>query len=181
MRPWALYWHLGRGAQWGALLFAKSIQMAHNGPAPQGIVMPRSLPDELAWHLLETMLLIRRFEENVLRMSPEKHFAGHYHLYTGQEATGAAVMSVLEPRDRLNTTHRNHGHVLARGADPGRAMAEILRRATGLKGGPCGTLHLTARDLVFLSTSGIVGGCISLGVGAGYACKQKRDGSVCAS
>jgi TPP-dependent pyruvate/acetoin dehydrogenase alpha subunit len=143
--------------------------------------MPRPLPDELAWRLLETMLLIRRFEENVLRMSAEKQFVGHYHLYIGQEATGAAVMSLLEPRDRLNTTHRNHGHVLARGADPGRAMAEILGRATGLNGGRGGTLHLSAPDLGFLSTSGIVGGCISLGVGGGYACKQKKDGSVCAS
>jgi TPP-dependent pyruvate/acetoin dehydrogenase alpha subunit len=143
--------------------------------------MARSLPDELAWSLLETMLLIRRFEENVLRMSAEKHFVGHYHLYIGQEATGAAVMSVLGPRDRLNTTHRNHGHVLARGADPGRAMAEILGRATGLNGGRGGTIHLSAPDLGFLSTSGIVGGCISLGVGGGYACKQKKDSSICAT
>jgi acetoin:2,6-dichlorophenolindophenol oxidoreductase subunit alpha len=90
-------------------------------------------------------------------------------------------MSLLGPRDRLNTTHRNHGHVLARGADPGRAMAEILGRATGLNGGRGGTLHLSAPDLGFLSTSGIVGGCISLGVGGGYACKQKKDGSVCVS
>jgi pyruvate dehydrogenase E1 component alpha subunit len=143
--------------------------------------MPRSLPDDLAWSLLETMLLIRRFEENVLRMSADKHFVGHYHLYIGQEATGAAVMSVLKPHDRLNTTHRNHGHLLARGADPGRAMAEILGRATGLNGGRGGTLHLSAPDLGFLSTSGIVGGCISLGVGGGYACRQKKDSSVCAS
>jgi pyruvate dehydrogenase E1 component alpha subunit len=143
--------------------------------------MPRPLPIELSWRLLETMLVIRRFEENVLRMSMEKQFVGHYHLYIGQEATGAAVMSVLEPRDRLNTTHRNHGHVLARGADPGRAMAEILGRATGLNGGRGGTIHLSDPDLGFLSTSGIVGGCISLGVGGGYACKQKKDGSVCAT
>jgi acetoin:2,6-dichlorophenolindophenol oxidoreductase subunit alpha len=143
--------------------------------------MPRPLPPELAWSLLETMLVIRRFEESVLRVSMEKQFVGHYHLYIGQEATGAAVMSVLEPRDRLNTTHRNHGHVLARGADPGRAMAEILGRATGLNGGRGGTIHLSDPDLGFLSTSGIVGGCISLGVGGGYACKQKKDGSVCAT
>jgi pyruvate dehydrogenase E1 component alpha subunit len=136
------------------------------------------LPDALAWRLIETMLLIRRFEEGVLRMSAEKQFVGHYHLYIGQEATGAAIMSVLEARDRLTTTHRNHGHVIARGADPGRAMAEILGRATGLNGGRGGTIHLSDPDLGFLSTSGIVGGCIGLGVGGGYACKQKGDGSV---
>jgi pyruvate dehydrogenase E1 component alpha subunit len=142
--------------------------------------MPSALPDDLAWRLLETMLLIRRFEEAVLRMSQEGQFRGHYHLYIGQEATGAAVMSVLEPRDKLNTTHRNHGHVLARGADPGRALAEILGKATGLIGGRGGTIHLCDPDLGFLHTSGIVGGCISLGVGGGFACKQKKDGSVCA-
>jgi len=143
--------------------------------------MSEPLPEQSAWRLLETMLLIRRFEESVLRMSAEGHFAGHYHLYIGQEATGAAVISVLEQRDRLNTTHRNHGHVLARGADPGRAMAEILGRASGLNGGRGGTLHLSEPGLGFLSTSGIVGGCISLGVGGGYACSQKKDGSVCAT
>jgi TPP-dependent pyruvate/acetoin dehydrogenase alpha subunit len=142
---------------------------------------PHSLPDDLNWRLLETMLTIRRFEEAVLHMSVEGQFRGHYHLYIGQEATGAAVMSVLEPRDRITTTHRNHGHVLARGADPGRAMAEILGRASGLNGGRGGTIHLSDPDLGFLSTSGIVGGCISLGVGGGYACKRKRDGSIAAS
>jgi pyruvate dehydrogenase E1 component alpha subunit len=143
--------------------------------------MPAPLPDDLAWRLLESMLLIRRFEEAVLRLSQEGKFRGHYHLYIGQEATGTAVMSVLEPRDRLNTTHRNHGHVLARGADPGKALAEIMGKATGLIGGRGGTIHLTDPDLGFLHSSGIVGGCISLGVGAGYACKQKKDGSVCAT
>ena len=140
--------------------------------------MTQSLPDDLSWRLMETMLTIRRFEEAVLRLSKAGEFRGHYHLYIGQEATGAAVMAVLEPRDRITTTHRNHGHVLARGADPGRAMAEILGRASGLNGGRGGTLHLSDPKLGFISTSGIVGGCISLGVGAGYACKRKADGSI---
>jgi TPP-dependent pyruvate/acetoin dehydrogenase alpha subunit len=135
--------------------------------------------EELAWPLLEKMLLIRRFEEAVLRLSDEKRFIGHYHLYIGQEATGV-TLSLLEPRDRLATTHRNHGHVLARGADPARAMAEILGRASGLYGGRGGTIHLGDPDLGFISTSGIVGGCISLGVGAGYACRQRGEGAISA-
>jgi pyruvate dehydrogenase E1 component alpha subunit len=137
-----------------------------------------ALPGDLAWRFLERMLLIRRFEEAVLRLSNEKQFVGHYHLYIGQEATGVAVMAALDQHDKLATTHRNHGHVLARGADPGRAMAEILGRATGLNGGRGGTIHLSEPDLGFISTSGIVGGCIGLGVGAGYACRQRGDGSV---
>lgn len=142
--------------------------------------MSQSLPDDIAWAMLDKMLLIRRFEEAVLKLSYDKQFVGHYHLYTGQEATGAAAMAVLDKRDYLATTHRNHGHVIARGADPGKAMAEILGRATGLNGGRGGTIHLGDPDLGFISTSGIVGGCISIGTGAGYACKRRKNGAVAA-
>jgi len=142
--------------------------------------MTPSLPNDVAWTILERMLLIRRFEEAVLKLAYEKQFVGHYHLYIGQEATGAAAMSALDNRDYLATTHRNHGHVIARGADPGKSMAEILGRATGLNGGRGGTIHLSEPDLGFLSTSGIVGGCISLGTGAGYACRRRKNGAVSA-
>src|SRR5262249_59300011 len=98
----------------------------------------------------------------------------------GEEGTGAAMMALLDARDRIATTHRNHGHVLARGADPGAAMAEILGHATGLNGGRGGTIHLCDPALGFISTSGIVGGCISLGVGGGYACRQIGNGAVSA-
>ena len=140
--------------------------------------MNESLQDTVAWRLIERMLLIRRFEEAVLRLTAAKEFAGHYHLYIGQEATGAAAIETLGERDHLVTTHRNHGHVIARGADPGRAFAEILGRATGLNGGRGGTIHLCDPALGFLSTSGIVVGCISLASGGGYACKRRGDGSV---
>jgi pyruvate dehydrogenase E1 component alpha subunit len=130
------------------------------------------------WTYLERMLLIRRFEEAILRLATEKQFVGHYHLYIGQEATAVPIMGLLRPADRLTTTHRNHGHVLARGADPRACVAEILGRAEGLSGGRGGTIHLSDPDLGFLSTSGIVGGGISLGMGAGYAAKRKNDGSI---
>jgi acetoin:2,6-dichlorophenolindophenol oxidoreductase subunit alpha len=144
-------------------------------------IMPNEISDELRWQLLRTMLRIRRFEEAVFRLASERRFAGHFHLYIGQQATGAAVISVLEDRDRLATTHRNHGHVIARGADPAAALAEILGRADGLNGGRAGTLHLTEPSLGFISTSAIVGGCVSLAVGAGYACKQNGNGAVAAA
>ena len=136
-------------------------------------------PDEAwPWRALETMLLIRRFEEGVLRLSAEGRISGHYHLYIGQEATGVAAMAAVRDGDHLTTTHRNHGHVLARGVDPGAAFAEILGRATGLNGGRGGTIHLCEPALGFLSTSGIVGGAISLAVGGAYACRQRGDGSI---
>jgi len=139
-------------------------------------MMPEA--EDRDWQLLRTMLRMRRFEEAVFKLASEKAFAGHFHLYIGQEATGAAIMSVLSAHDRIATTHRNHGHLIARGADPARALAEILGRAGGLNGGRAGTLHLCEPALGFISTSAIVGGCISLAVGAGYACKQAGDGAV---
>jgi pyruvate dehydrogenase E1 component alpha subunit len=140
--------------------------------------MPSDRSGESRWQLLRTMLRMRRFEEAVFRLSVEHRFAGHFHIYIGQEATGVGVISGLEERDRLATTHRNHGHVIARGADPAAALAEILGRADGLNGGRGGTLHLSDPSLGFISTSAVVGGCISLAVGAGYACKQRHDSSI---
>ena len=140
--------------------------------------MTKPLTDDLRWKLFETMLLMRRFEESVSRLNEQKHFTGHYHLYIGEEATGAAAMACLEPRDTITTTHRNHGHVIARGADPGAALAEILGRAGGLNGGRGGTIHLCDPALGFLSTSGIVGGSISMGSGGAFARKMKKDGSI---
>ncbi|MDB5570385.1 MAG: hypothetical protein JWN93_1568 [Hyphomicrobiales bacterium] len=140
--------------------------------------MSAHLSQDARWRLFETMLLMRRFEESVAKMNVEKHFTGHYHLYIGQEATGAPAISLLGPKDSLSTTHRNHGHVIARGADPGGALAEIMGRATGLSGGRGGTIHLTDASLGFLSTSGVVGGSISLGVGGAFARKHRKDGSI---
>ncbi|MFM9972661.1 MAG: thiamine pyrophosphate-dependent dehydrogenase E1 component subunit alpha [Burkholderiales bacterium] len=128
--------------------------------------------------ILERMLVIRRFEESLVAMSGEKLFKSHYHLYIGQEATGAAVVESLRRDDKLVTTHRNHGHVLARGADPGKAYAEILGRATGLNGGRGGTLHMSDPEHGFLATSAIVGGCIGLALGGAFAQKRRGKGGV---
>jgi pyruvate dehydrogenase E1 component alpha subunit len=130
------------------------------------------------WKLFETMLLMRRFEERVIELHESSAFGGHYHVYIGQEATGAVAMSLLTGNDHICTTHRNHGHLIARGVDVKLALAEILGRATGLNGGYAGTFHLTAPQLGFLSTSGIVGGAISLSVGGAFACRQRGNHSV---
>lgn len=128
--------------------------------------------------ILERMLVIRRFEESLVEMSGLKLFKSHYHLYIGQEATAAAVVESLRPDDKLVTTHRNHGHVLARGADPGKAYAEILGRASGLNGGRGGTLHMSDPENGFLATSSIVGGCIGLALGGAFAQKRRGKGGV---
>ena len=140
--------------------------------------MTETLPDGQRWALFETMLKMRRFEETVFKLNSDGAFTGHYHLYIGQEAAGAAAIAALGASDHIATTHRNHGHLIARGADPEATFAEILGRATGINRGYGGTFHLSEPSLGFLSTSGVVGGAISLAVGGGYACKQRRDGAV---
>lgn len=128
--------------------------------------------------IFERMVAIRRFEEQVFALHEDGAFSGHYHLYIGQEATGAAVMASLGPDDRIFSTHRNHGHLIARGADPDAAMAEILGRATGLNGGRGGTFHLSDPALGMPHTSALVGGAVPLAAGGAFAAKIKKTGGV---
>jgi acetoin:2,6-dichlorophenolindophenol oxidoreductase subunit alpha len=124
------------------------------------------------------MLLIRHFEERLVKLHDEGHFAGHYHAYIGQEATGVPALDCLDARDILFTTHRNHGHLLARGASPGRMFAEILGRKDGYNRGKGGTFHISATDLGFPHTSGVVAGIIPIATGAAYAAKARKSGQI---
>ena len=126
---------------------------------------------------LARMLLMRRFEEMVITLA-RAHKLGRQHLAIGNEALGAAALMQLTPGDLIYTTHRNHGHMIARGVDPGKALAEILGRAGGLCGGKGGTWHMTDASLGFQSTSAMVGGSIGLSVGGGFALKHKKTANV---
>jgi pyruvate dehydrogenase E1 component alpha subunit len=136
--------------------------------------------DELNLDLLRQMLLIRCFEEQLVELYERGLIVGHYHVYIGQEATGVAAMAQLGPGDTVFTTHRNHGHLLARGADPARLMAEILGRATGLNGGRGGTLHPVDPGKGVLHTSAIVAGCLPIASGAAFAAKRAGNNQVAA-
>ena len=128
--------------------------------------------------IFRQMILIRRFEETVYDFHEQELFGGHYHLYIGQEATGAAVMASLREEDRVFSTHRNHGHAIARGVDPKNALAEILNRADGTNGGRGGTFHLASADAGMPHTSALVGGAVPLAAGAGFAAKLQNSGGV---
>jgi len=114
--------------------------------------VPMSSPSRLA--LLETMMLIRAHEE---RLAKDAGQTPGTCTAVGQEAAAAGVMAALSPRDRILTNHRSAGHLLARGADPGRLMAEILGRADGYCRGKSGSLHISVRELGVVLTSTIVG------------------------
>jgi 2-oxoisovalerate dehydrogenase E1 component len=100
------------------------------------------------------------------------------HLYVGEEATAVGVCSLLGPKDVLTSTHRGHGHVLAKGGDPKRLMAELYGRATGYCGGRGGTMHIFAPEIGVLGTNGFVGGGIPSAVGAGLSAKLQKTGAV---
>jgi pyruvate dehydrogenase E1 component alpha subunit len=120
---------------------------------------------------LRTMLRIRRFEEALIELA-QSHQVGHFHVYVGQEGTGVPALALLESGDVAYTTHRNHGHLIARGVDPAPMLAEILGRATGTNRGKSGTLHLASARLGFPATSASVGGCLPLAVGSAFAFRQ---------
>ncbi|MBI2318285.1 MAG: thiamine pyrophosphate-dependent dehydrogenase E1 component subunit alpha [Betaproteobacteria bacterium] len=127
------------------------------------------------------MLVIRHFEEELIALHAEGHARGHFHVCIGQEATAVIALSFAGPGDYLFTTHRNHGHLLARGAEPGRLYAEIMGRRDGYNGGKGGTLHTVYPAGGFHHTSSIVGGIIPIAAGTAYAARARNTGalSVC--
>ena len=124
------------------------------------------------------ILRIRRFEECLLVLDQEDHVTGHFHIYIGQEATAVASLLPTDAGDVVYTTHRNHGHLLARGADPYRMFAEILGRRDGYCGGRGGSIHIAAAEVGVPHTSGSVGGNIPQAAGAAFALSRLRPGAL---
>src|SRR5215467_7776873 len=136
------------------------------------------LARESLLELCRRMFVIRHFEESIVPLHDKGVFGGHYHLYIGQEATGVPTISCLRADDYLFTTHRNHGHLLARGVEPKKLLAEILGRADGLNKGKGGSFHSVAPSLGFLHSSGVVAGIIPLSTGTAYAAKALKNGRI---
>lgn len=128
--------------------------------------------------LFETMLLIRRFEELNVQIWPKYRYMGLQHLYIGHEATASGVGNAMGKGDLVFTTHRNHGYVLARDVDPGRALAEVLGREGGTNRGRGGPWHISDKSKGILSTSAMLGGGAGLGIGAAYGLKKRRAKAV---
>ena len=126
------------------------------------------LPVDRLTDYLRKMLVIRRFEEALITLAGEFD-VGHFHVYIGQEPTGVAALAQFEQGDLGFTTHRNHGHLLARGTDPAAMFAEILGKVSGTNSGKGGTLHLSSVENGFPATSAATGGCTPLATGAAFA------------
>ena len=129
----------------------------------------------------EKMYTMRRFEEEVFEFYKKGMMAGLAHLYMGEEAVATGVCGALEEHDYIGSTHRGHGHLVARGADLNKMMAEILGKKTGYSGGKGGSMHIMALDKGILGANGIVGGEIPIVTGAAYKALYKKSGEVAVS
>ena len=133
---------------------------------------------ELLRDIHRRMVRIRLFEEAAGRISEAGRMPGFIHLYVGQEAVAAGVCAALRDDDQVSSTHRGHGHLVARGGDLSRMMAELMGKATGYCGGKGGSMHVCDLDLNMLGANGIVGGGVPIAVGAGFANKYRANGAV---
>ena len=126
--------------------------------------------------LYRQMLLIRRCEEQLVKLYASGKIWGACHTYIGEEAVATGVCAHLRADDVVFSTHRGHGHALAKGVTPRELIAELLGKATGCSGGRGGSMHLFKPDVGLMGTSGIVGPSIMLAAGSGYAAKLlKKD------
>ena len=125
-----------------------------------------------------TMRTIREFEERLHVEFATGDIPGFVHLYAGEEASGVGVCMHLEDRDRIASTHRGHGHCIAKGCDVDGMMAEIYGRKDGLCAGKGGSMHIADLDKGMMGANGIVGGGPPLICGAGLAAKQLGTGGV---
>ncbi|WP_305829065.1 thiamine pyrophosphate-dependent dehydrogenase E1 component subunit alpha [Alkaliphilus sp. B6464] len=135
---------------------------------------------ELVSDFYRTMWKIRLFEEAVEKLFLDGEIPGFVHLYIGEEAIATGVCANLTNSDYIESTHRGHGHTLAKGADLNRAMAEIFGRKTGFCKGKGGSMHIADFSVGMLGANGVVGGGYNLAVGAAMAIEyqNRKDVSV---
>ncbi len=151
----------------------------------QGKSSPKGLTHEGRTYSAETlramhdqMLFIRRFEEKAGQLYGLKKIGGFCHLCNGQEAVPVGVQHASEPSDYMLTSYRDHGHILARGADPTAVMAELLGRAGGIVKGKGGSMHMFDIGKNFAGGNGIVGEQVPIGLGFAFSSWYREDGRV---
>ena len=125
-------------------------------------------------------LKIRLFEEKVWDLFGQNLVPGTLHLYLGQEAVAAGVTVAMKQSDWIQSTHRGHGHVIAKGADMKAALAELLGKASGSCKGKGGSIHITQFDVGVLGATGVVASGLPIAVGAGLSAKMRGTDEVVA-
>ncbi|NQT58735.1 MAG: thiamine pyrophosphate-dependent dehydrogenase E1 component subunit alpha [Bacteroidetes bacterium] len=128
--------------------------------------------------IYEIMLTIRYFEDKALNLFETNQLHGSVHLCTGQEAVAATVCSHLRDEDYITSTHRGHGHCIAKGADPDKAMAELMGKATGYCQGRGGSMHIADVTKGNLGANAIVGAGLPIATGAALSAKMRKTDQV---
>jgi TPP-dependent pyruvate/acetoin dehydrogenase alpha subunit len=149
--------------------------MSRTKAGPSGS-LPTPAVDQV--ELLRTMLRIRLFEEKVGDLFTAARLHGAVHLCIGQEAVAAGACAALRPDDYITSTHRGHGHCIAKGGRLDLMMAELFGKATGYCKGKGGSMHIADLNVGILGANGIVGGGIPIAVGAALACKTLDSGRL---
>ena len=139
------------------------------------------LSTDVVMDMHRRMVRIRLFEEAAGKLAEAAKLPGFLHLYVGQEAVAAGVCTTLTDDDQITSTHRGHGHLVAKGGQFNEMMAELMGKATGYCHGKGGSMHISNLDVGMLGANGIVGAGAPIAVGAGFANKYKNNGNVAAA
>ena len=131
--------------------------------------------------MYKNMLRIRHFEERLAEESAQGNIPGLLHLYVGEEAVAVGACSALRKEDYITSTHRGHGHCIAKGGDLRRMMAELFAKETGYCKGRGGSMHIAASDIGIVGCSGIAGAGIPIAAGVGLSIKMRKTDQVCVS
>ncbi|HEY6395536.1 MAG TPA: pyruvate dehydrogenase (acetyl-transferring) E1 component subunit alpha [Candidatus Binataceae bacterium] len=137
-----------------------------------------TLQESQLLEIYRKMVLIRHFEEKVAEMYSRGKITGFCHLYAGEEAVAVGAIYALYDKDYVVSTYREHGHCLAKGADPRAVMAELFGKSTGLSHGHGGSMHLFDQDLRFMGGYAIVGGGLPLAAGLALSVQYKEEPEV---
>lgn len=137
-----------------------------------------NIPREKLLMMYERMLKIREFEDRVRVLFAEGELPGFVHLYLGEEAVAVGACAPLNDDDYITSTHRGHGHIIAKGGELDRMMAELYGRATGYNKGKGGSMHIAYPKLGILGANGIVSAGIPIATGAAMSAKVRKSGQV---
>ena len=141
--------------------------------------MKKKLKKQDYLDIYKYMLRIRRFEERAAQLYGMGEIGGFCHLYIGQEAVVVGVLMTIDKNDSVVTTYRDHGHMIARGLEPKRIMAELTGRKTGYSGGKGGSMHMFSKKNNFYGGHGIVGAQVPIGTGIAFTHKYKNEKNIC--
>lgn len=137
------------------------------------------VPKEVMKDMYLRMLRIREFESKAQSLFADGRIPGFVHLYLGEEAVATGVCACLSDEDYITSTHRGHGHIVAKGGDLKFMMAELYGKATGYGKGKGGSMHIADRDKGILGANGIVGAGHNIAVGAGLSAQLRETDQVC--